>query len=89
MTEIPINNAEVLASLVSIPVVIALSLMVNTMFEIPSRWRPAINLAVAEVTQLFACWILQTDWRIAIAKGVLVALVASGFYSNTKAMVRG
>lgn len=86
---IPVSTEEVLAAIVSVPVVIAISAMLNGIFKIASRYKPAVVLAVAICASGFANWVLMGDWRIAVGKGVLIGLVASGLYSSGKAASRG
>jgi hypothetical protein len=88
MTEIPITNAEIVAAIVSIPATVALSALVNSVLQVSSRLKPVVVLVVAEVLALFGAYILNGDWKLAVAKGILVGLVASGFYSQTKAVTQ-
>lgn len=83
---LPITNAEVIASIVSVPVVIALAALFNGVLKVIDRYKPLVAWTIAILVCLFANWILEGDWRIAVARGVLVGLVASGVYSGTRAM---
>ncbi len=70
------------------PLVIALVAATQRVFpDLEARWAPALAFAWAGLLNGLLAYALPVTWPVAVLAWFLCALMASGLYSQTKAMI--